>query len=380
MNLAKPTLLALACAISCSVHAQDADPQSKLKISGFARITAGKIISGGSGMDDSYAGPTTINGVDCPCYTADWSNGGVYGQGMSLNPESHIGLQANYALSPQTSLVGQAVLRGATGDAEISWAYASHRFNSNWELSVGRKRIPLYYYSDFQDIGVSYPWVATPPELYGWDATNYNGASLRYTHSVSGWNVASSLFAGNETVDKSPYYKLYYTSPTTVKWNNIIGADLEMSKGPLTLRGIYTQADTSAANSTEGFDTQAGLVAYGIAANLDYDSWFVLTEATQLTRSFTGANPYSYKAPAFTVGVGLRVGKWTPFVNYSEYNETSSDLSLYSPQSYRRAAVTLRYDFDGNSAIKAQWDRNIDATQNFGGNASIFRISYDKTF
>ena len=53
---------------------------------------------------------------------------------------------------------------------------------------VGRKRIPLYYYSDFQDIGLSYPWVSPPPELYGWEVTNYNGGSLRYNDSFGDTN------------------------------------------------------------------------------------------------------------------------------------------------------------------------------------------------
>ncbi|MFZ4623761.1 MAG: hypothetical protein ACOYNF_05940, partial [Rhodoferax sp.] len=122
-----------------------------------------------------------------------------------------------------------------------------------------------------------------------------------------------------------------------------------------------------------------GLSAYGIAVNLDFDDWFVLSELTKLTREFT-TSPYSYTAPAFTLGAGVRIGKWTPFVNVAQYTEESSDLSLYVPQSYRRTSVTLRYDLDARSAVKAQIDKHSDTTSNYGGDTTVFRVSYDRVF
>ena len=359
--------------------ADDFSLPNDLKISGFTRITAGKVVSG-SGLDGAYSGSYSINGVTCPCYTADWANGGVYGHDLTLSPESIAGIQANYSLTSNTNVVGQAVYYAATGKAELTWAYLTHKLNPNWEVSLGRKRIPLYYYSDSQDISLSYPWISPTPELYGWEATNYNGASIRFNKEIAGIGVNASVFLGNEKVSDSPYYKLNYTGDTTVHWDGIRGADLELSKGAATLRGIYMRADTHATNSSVSLNDSAAMEAYGVALNVDYESWFILSEVAQQKRVFSGINPYSYRAPAYSAGVGMRFGKWTPFINYADYSEHSSDLSLYTPQSYRRTSLTMRYDFNSSSAIKAQIDRNIDATQNFGGNTSVFRLSYDKVF
>lgn len=374
MRLAAASLLMLS---NAPLWAADASAESDFKITGFLSIVGGKIFSGS--LDSNYAGPALIDGHACPCYTADWSNAGVYTRDASFKPESRVGIQATYKPNPQTTLVGQLVSRGTDGTPNLQWAYAGYKLNKSWEIQVGRKRIPLYYYSDFQDAGVAYPWVSPPPELYGWEATNYNGASLRYNGSMGETNLAATLFAGGEKVKDSLYQRLYYSGKTEVTWKKLIGGDLEISQGPVTARAVYMQADVHNTNLDNAIDNTAHLKAYGMAVNLDLDQWFILSEITQLSRDFI-ADQYQVKAPALTLGAGVHLGQWTPFINFAKYTEKSSDLSKYLPQSFRRTSITLRYDLGSNSAIKAQLDRNVDVTNNFGGTSRIFRISYDHVF
>ena len=365
--LATATLLFIAGGTSAWAQGTE---EAKLKVSGFLSVVGGQVLEGT--LDANYGGPSTINSINCPCYVADWSNAGVYNKDFSLTPESRAGVQFNYSLNSQANVVAQVVVRGTNGTPDLTWAYAGYKFNKNWEVQLGRKRIPLYYYSDFQDVGVSYPWVSPPPELYGWDATNYNGASLRYTTNFGETNVTSSLFGGREDIDKSLYWKLYDLDSTKVTWNNILGADLEVNRGPLTVRGVYMAADVV----TDG--SLATLKAYGIAANLDFDSWFVLSEVTKLTRD--SATPgQTYAAPAATIGVGARFGKWTPFINYAQYVENTNDPDWVLTE-YRRVSATLRYDISSNASFKVQLDRHQDSTNNFGGPLTLLRVSYDRVF
>jgi predicted porin len=356
--------------ITPSAFAQDAS--SDFKVTGFVSVVGGKVISG-----DANGVP--IASEKCPCYTADWGNAGIYRDNFSLKPESRAGIQLNYKPTADLSLVGQVVVRGTDSTPNIQWAYGGYKFNKNFELQVGRKRIPLYYYSDFQDIGLSYPWVSTPPELYGWEVTNYNGASLRYNNSFGDMNVSASLFGGSETVKDPLYLTLYYPNKSEVSWKSIVGGDLEISQGALTMRGVYMTSTARTKAPTLAIDDTAKLTAYGLAMNLDLDQWFILSEVTQLERKFNDAG-YSYKAPAFTFGAGVHLGEWTPFLNYAQYKESSSDESKYAPQSYKRLSLTLKYDIDASSAVKAQVDRHTDITKNFGGNATVFRLSYDRVF
>ena len=357
--------------------AQDASATSDFKMTGFLSITGGKILE--ASLNANYAGPAQINGNNCPCYTADWSNAGVYTKNFSFKPESRIGIQVNYKPNASTSFVGQLVSRGTDGTPNLQWAYGGYKLDKNWEIQLGRKRVPLYYYSDFQDIGLSYPWVSPPPELYGWEVTNYNGGSLRYNNNFGDNNLTASVFAGSEKVKDSLYQKLYYTGTSEVSWKSLMGGDVEVNNGPLTLRAVYMQADARAKNVDLALDDTAALKAYGFAVNVDFDQWFILSELTQLSRNFT-QKQYTVTAPALTLGAGMRLGAWTPFINFAKYTERSNDLTQYLPQSFKRTSFTVRYDVGSSSAIKAQLDRNTDVTNNFGGNNTLFRISYDRVF
>lgn len=367
------------------VLAQEATAESNLKLSGYVSLVGGRVLSGN--VDANYlanGGPTSIKGVNCPCYVADWGNAGVYGNDFSLAPESRVGFQGKYTINNKASVTAQLVSRGTNGTPDVTWAFGSYKFNDNFEVQVGRKRIPLYYYSDFQDIGVSYPWITPPPELYGWEATNYNGASVRYSRSMGDTNLNASLFGGQEKVKESLYLELYALPgvKTEVQWNNLIGADIEVNRGPLTVRAVVMSADVKyITNEAIPTETSSALQAYGLAANLDFDKWFVLSEFTQLTRN-NAVGELKVIAPAFTVGAGMRFGKWTPFINYAQYAEeaTGAGASTYPLSSYKRTSVTLRYDLDSSSAIKGQIDKNYDVAKNFGGNATVFRVSYDRVF
>jgi hypothetical protein len=364
----------LGATLSCPAWASDED--SKLKVTGFMSIVGGRVVGASLGSD--YAGPDTIDGKVCPCYTADWSTAGVYREKLTLEPESRAGIQFKYTLSRDVNLVAQIVTRGADPKPDLQWAYGSVALDRQWEVQAGRKRIPLYFYSDYQDIGVSYPWVGVPPELYGWEVTNYNGASVRYKTSVGDTNVSASMFAGREKNKDALYMRLYYGSPTDVTWRKLVGGDIEAAQGALTMRAVYMQADVHSVNIDEGLDDKAALKAFGLAANLDFEDWFVLSELTQLARTFEAG--YKVTAPAFTLGAGYRYGNWTPFVNVARYKEKSSDLNVYLPQSYDRMSLTVRYDLDARSALKFQADRNKDVTRNFGGDTTILRVAYDRLF
>jgi hypothetical protein len=376
-RLLRHSLLAagLAAATLAVPGAARADDASPFQFSGFTSIVAGRTF--GASLDANYTGATQIKNRDCPCYIADWANAGVYDNRLTLAPESRIGLQGRYNLTRDLYAVAQVVVRGTDNKHALQWAYAGYKLDDNWEIQVGRKRIPLYYYSDFQDIGTAYPWIGVPPELYGWEATNYNGASVRYKTRVAGASVAASAFGGQETVHDSPYYKLLGGNATKVTWKDLAGADLEVTRGPVTARLVYMQANIGAFDAQAGIDDHARLKAYGVAVNVDFDDWFVLSELARQTRGYTR---YRFASPEFNVTAGYRHDAWTPTLSYGRYREQSSDLTQYAPADYSRASATLRYDIDAVSAVKVQFDRYLDLTNNYSGSPKVARVAYERSF
>lgn len=372
--------LALAAiAIACSGAANAKEDDATWKWSGFVTVVGGAVLGGD--YPEGYHGPISLNKVPCPCYLADWSNAGVYGSSPSVAQESHAGVQVEYAMSPRVKWVGQAVARG-NGAVEVAGAYAQIAMGEDWELSLGRKRIPLYMYSNISDVGFVYPWLSPPPELYGWDATYFNGAALGWSKNVGGWDVSASVFGGGEKDRDSQYYRVsgYPDTRTEVAWTNLRGATFDAAKGSVAARFSALRANTKAVNAEEAMESVALFEAVGAAIVYDKKSWFASAEAMATRRSVEASPSYGWTSLAYSVGVGARHGNWVPYVSMSQYKEASSDLSRYDPEWSRRYSATLRYNLDSNSALKMQVDRNEDKSLNYGGSSTVLRVSWDRMF
>ncbi len=372
----KKTIALLAGFTACAIQPVLAEP--KVELSGFLSVVGGQVTSG------SLQGPWASNpDASCPCYIADYANFGIYGPDFSLAAESRVGVQADLLLSDTLSATAQITSRGKDATPQLQWAYLTYALSPTWDVQLGRKRIPLYYYSSFQDVGMAYPWIGPPPELYGWEATNYNGASLRNRTSFGDVYLTSSVFAGDEKVQDSRFQLAYNQRHTDVRWDRIIGADVELSKAWLTLRAVALRADTSFTDRDDpANDYSEELSAYSLAANMDFNQWFVLSEvATNARVEKSGSEAgVTYTSPAISFGIGHRSGPWTGFLNVARYQLESSDASLYSSFEFNRASLTVKYEVSPNSAIKAQIDHYREPGDSYAGNANVVRISYDRVF
>lgn len=331
--------------------------------SGFMTLGIGKMLGGTSGqvMDRS-----------CPCFTSDYAQGGVYDDraGLQFKPDSKLGLQGTATVNRQLSFTGQAVFRGARdGEPNLEWLFGSYKLNDSLTLQVGRKRLPMFYYSDTQDVGLALPWTHLPPQLYGWEAVNYNGVNLAYQGQFGEWRVASNLLYGAEHYKDSGYYKIYYgkNNKTDVKWDAIVGGDFSFSKDWFEGRLVYIQSHTRSKSRTgswfdspeysesdSDFSEPLKQRIYGAAINIDYNDFLLRSEAIFIDRP--GA---SYKDNSKILGVGYRLGKWTPMVTWSHYRGLANIPNGGDPEGQEKhatVAYTLRYDLSTSSAIKVQYD------------------------
>ena len=344
----------------------------QLKVSTFGSLVGGQILGGRSlGYSDELQ-------EELPRYIADWANWGTYPRSATLVPESRVGVQATLRLQENLAFSGQLVSRGTDPKPDLQWAYLAWGLGDDWEVQLGRKRVPLYYYSDFQDVGYAYPWISPPPELYGWEITNFNGGSLRYRALLGATTVSATVFAGQETVRDSRFMRSTGQRHTDVSWDRIRGAVLEASREALTVRGVYLRADSATRDKDDpANDWQERMKAYGLAVNLDLGSWFLLSEAGLNVRH--GGGLY-YDTYGYSLGLGHRRGRWTALVNYARLWGRTDDAT-YDPLSNGRPSVTLRCDLSNRLALKAQIDRYTEFNElTYVGNATVFRISLDWLF
>ncbi|MCE4555383.1 hypothetical protein [Pelomonas cellulosilytica] len=364
----------LAAALAAPARADDA-----LQISGFASLVAGKVLSGDR--------TEPFFRYDCPCFIADYGHGALYSERWQVKQESKVGIQGTYTFTPKLSATAQVVGRGVDGvKASLEWAYLSYDVNDSWTVQLGRKRLPIYYYSDFQDVGFAYTWVRPPADLYGWEIVNYNGANATYRGDWGGWAAKANVFFGRENSRDNLMQRIYYDTPQNVTWKNIVGGDLVLTRGVLTTRATYIQSDvqqwdrssgarvTPAPDSSKSAEKQR---IYGLSANVDWDDWLLRSEYSVFDRS-----GYSYRSQAYMLGVGRRFGDFTTLVtrtNYRERNRFAPD----GQQHDSGYSATLRYELNSATAVKLQWDRFRDMSGpdlSYVGNSRLLSMSLDTVF
>lgn len=374
----------------------------ELNGSGFMTVGVGKML-GGSNQN--------VNDYNCPCFASDYAQAGVYdnSSGLQWKPDSKLGLQGRASFAENLfSVTAQAVSRGAKdGAINLEWLYASLKVNDKVTIQAGRKRLPMFYYSDTQDIGVALPWAHLPPQLYGWEAVNYNGANISYQDQWGNWSATSNLMAGSENRQDSGYWKIYNgrQNRTDVKWDNIVGADLTLSKDWFETRLVYIQTNieensisgvwdpaTQTYVASTGSTIKSQQQISGVAFNIDYNDWLVRSEFIQIKRP---GNTWTDRAAI--IGAGYHYGKWQPMITWASYKgEATADSTQGYQEGHFTVSYTLRYDLTTSSDIKLQLDNQRDQsdpnwTPNASflsngtapyayGNAQLLTLAYDATF
>jgi hypothetical protein len=103
--------------------------------------------------------------------------------------DSVAGVQADIKLTDQIGATIQgkfapSLTNDAAWDTTLSWAFLSWRPSNDWLVRLGKQRLPLYFYSESTDVGVTYDLAHLPSEMYSISpSTDYIGASASKT-----WN------------------------------------------------------------------------------------------------------------------------------------------------------------------------------------------------
>lgn len=389
----------IGCFALSSAHALET-PGVEFTGSGFLTLGLGKMLGGTKGK---------VSDFDCPCFISDYAQAGMYQNksGLQWKPDTKVGVQGTaFFNNRQFSLTTQLVARGARdGNINLEWLYGSYKVNDAVTVQVGRKRLPMFYYSDTQDIGVALPWAHLPPQLYGWEAVNYNGANVTIQKPIGDWTATLNVLAGSETFKDSGYWKIYSgrKSQTDVRWKNIVGGDLTFQKDWLEARFVFLQSKTQTKMVKNGYwdpatDTYDGALdadwwpqpafkqrIHGVALNADYNNWLARTELIRIDRP-----GQSFRDFASIVALGYRWGKWQPMVTYSRYwGESVSDrwgsaVDSSVLEGHATTALTLRYDLTTSSAIKLQYDHQVDKSgANWSpsyGNSRLLTATFDMVF
>jgi hypothetical protein len=388
-------LIALLLLASSTAYADEPLGDFTFAGSGFMTVATGHRLSGTRGA---------VLDKNCPCFVADYAQNAIYdgSGGLQFAPDSKLGLQGVMRLpDARFSVTAQTVLRGSqNAQPSVEWLYASYQINEATTLQIGRKRLPVFYYSDSQDVGFALPWTHLPPQIYGWEAVNYNGMNVQHRTQIGEWDLAMNALLGSEHVKDSGYWKVYsgQHSQTDVQWDNILGAHLTLNKDWFETRWAYIQSDTQRNNTNGVWDnatqtlipspdvflhgqrTQQKIIT--AAFSVDWQDWLARTEHLLIERP--GA---TFKDHANRLGLTHRFNHWELSANLAEYHGQAVIALGGNPQgqeSHVNQTLTARYFLSPQSDLKMQLDAQRDRGgvnwQPKYGNARLLSLAYDRIF
>lgn len=352
--------------LGCSLFLSAFQSHSEVDISGFTSINAGKVLSG-TGVPQF--------GINEPTFLADYPIVSVYNEDISFKPESLFGLQVKADLGEGLSATAQIVSRGANDfETKFEWAYISYELNDSWTLQAGKKRLPLFYYSDFYDVGYAYIWMRAPADNYTWQIFNYNGVNALYSGDVGDWSVSGNIYYGREDDKENKLLSDYFfKEPIREIWKDILGGVIQGSNDWLELRATvmtYTNQRFKSGEAVEWENkTERDGVFYGFAANADFGELFILSELNRLD--------LQGNLDTMMLTLGYRFDSVTPFISYSAFEEDSD-----GGEDHNTTSIGLRWDFHSNAAFKVQYDDVKDNSESLAvaGDSKAITIGIDMVF
>lgn len=165
-----------------------------------------------------------------------------YDTSYNYDMESKIALQLDVSIFRKLQFTTQILARGNTAShydeyrPQVEWAFLSYRFAPQWNVRIGRLRIPYYLISDSRDLGYTHPWVRPPVDVYSNNLeflNNFDGVELLYDTKWNNLDIAVQLTAGS-------YAKENNVSEFRAKFTG--GMAVTFSSETITFRLHHTEA------------------------------------------------------------------------------------------------------------------------------------------
>lgn len=283
-----------------------------------------------------------------------------FGDKVSFQADSFIGLQMGFKLDDDWSFTGQFVSTlGADATLDGEWAYLSYQLTDQVQLRGGRMRTPFYQLSEYLDVGFAYPWVRPPVEVYVVPFSAYNGFDVTYnTELPMGiYSSVNAFFGRGDTA---------LGEGGSLDAQEFAGLSVSFNRGSFSFRLAATRAKTDGifeAGSTLGTldDTLQDINSIGLVGDdsvaqfyqagfvFDNGRWLVMSEAVELVWEDQLVQGYAGQY----LMVGHRFGRFLPYVTFANTYTTQDGDKL------RREAVTDLREIQQNANDVAT---NLSAT------------------
>ncbi|GLX78981.1 hypothetical protein tinsulaeT_23210 [Thalassotalea insulae] len=334
--------------------------KADIKFSGFGSIIAGKTLGT---VDDPFNPGQKRDEI----LTADFYDVGQYDNDITFKAESIFALQAVVDLGDKLSATAQLVAKGVDDfEPEFDWYYLTYRATDSLTLMAGRRNIPMYYFSEYSEVGYAYPWMRPPSNLYWWQITQFNGVNAMYSFDSGDYSNTVTLFYGNEySRDNTEmgYYEVLFggESSTVVDefWTDITGVNWNISGDIFDLRFVYFQHDMERTRhfiDTTSDQLNTSQKFYGFGGSIDLNPFTVLFDWNFVTRDDGLGTEY----PTYLISLVYNIDDYQPYIAYSKADHERTKLKIDDLEEHYIMSYGVRYNFLPNASFKVQYDHFVD--------------------
>lgn len=385
--------LCTALALTASGAAQAVD----VRINGF--------LTAGAAMTDAESAV-----ADSPATPADESkafyNNFIDDQ-LSFEGDTRIGIQITAAVTPELDVTAQLLAKDAkdTYQVEADWAYASYRLNDSTAVRAGRIKFPIFLASEYQEVGIAYPWVRPPEELYGSVPVKaVSGVDMLKRLRLADADLTLQPLAGNYSEDGVEDSRAEVDADA----RNLLGLVASLATDAFTLRAAYFTADLDLTVQADVPLGLGGTPPFGSMPIVAADDADYATASAGLHMDWHDVIGYAEYADsdfgdmlghtkAWYATLGYRMGDWLPHVTYAERDtDTPVDPVPATPpneaasfmQNQSSIALGLRYNPSANTALKFE-AKQVEPEDGTNGlfstmidddKAMVYSIAYDVVF
>lgn len=360
---------------------------AEIKFSGYGSIIAGKTL--GTVDDPLNPGKTRDETL-----TADFYDVGQYTNDITFNAESIFALQAVMDLGTGLKATAQLVAKGVDDfKPEFDWYYLSYQASENLTLMAGRRNIPMYYFSEFSEVGYAYPWMRPPSNLYWWQITQFNGLHALYDFELGDYSNSLTFFYGNEYSagnKEMEYYEVLFggldSTVVDEDWTNIAGINWNISGDIFDFRFVYFQHDMDRARKLiDGTSTllETSQKFIGFGGTVDLTPFTLLFDWNLVTRDDGQGTEY----PTYLVSVVYSFDDYQPYISYSkaDHERTKGPTTTEDLEEHYLLSFGLRYNFLPNASFKVQYDHFVDQGEKatgwaYHGDADAITMGVDFIF
>ncbi len=260
-----------------------------------------------------------------------------YDNHISFDLDTVLAAQLDLRLTHKISVTTQVTSKGyrGNGDTEykpqFEWAYLTYQMNTAWKFRVGKMAVPYYMISDFIDVGMAYPWVRPPIDVYPYfvlPIATHEGIEFLYNKKFVAFNFVLQGIYGefeNSIMADTLTYRM--------KGDPVKGFNVSFSNDIYTLRYSYLDLRLSFKSPqfnqlldayyglgerypefndiADAFDTGKESNKFqSVGVSADYDTWLMSAEIVEDRTK----NNLSADLQGYYISVAYQFERFTPYL------------------------------------------------------------------